>query len=163
VLSGITLTTVPSGYREGYFQLVDDSVTPSRVLFNEELSTSAVSAGSVLQSGSPGYSFTNLVLADIPPGAGLDIVVTSPVFALTSLSPNAAVAGAANLTMTCTGTGFNPQTIITFDGTDLKITYVSTTSLTATVDVANASAGAVDVTVHDEGLVSTPAVAFTFT
>jgi hypothetical protein len=161
VLSSITLTAAPSGYREGSFRLIDDSVTPSRVLFNEELSTSYVSAGSVLMS-SASYSFTNLVLDDCPPGAGLDIVVTGPTFALTSISPNTAVAGAANATMTCTGTGFNPQTIITFDGTDLKTTYISATSVSATINISGASAGPVSVTCHDEGLVTSPAT-FTFT
>ena len=73
-LQSITLTAVPTGYRESNFMLQDSSVTPPRILWNQDLSTSAVSVSSVLLTNG-NITFSDLTLASCPPGAGLDIVV----------------------------------------------------------------------------------------
>jgi len=68
---------------------------------------------------------------------------------LTSISPSTVVAGAAGFTMTLTGSGFvNPQSVL-WDGVARPTTYVSSTSLTATIytsDVAKSGSKAVSVT-----------------
>jgi hypothetical protein len=50
---------------------------------------------------------------------------------LTSISPTTGVHGAANATVTCTGTGFvTGVTKVTMDGLDQATTFVSATSVT---------------------------------
>jgi hypothetical protein len=72
-LTGIVLDTVPTGYREANFTLID--ATTGRVWYNADLSTGPVSASSVLLvSGS--IPFADLTLQSLPPGASLDIMTT---------------------------------------------------------------------------------------
>jgi hypothetical protein len=71
---------------------------------------------------------------------------------LTSLSPTTAVHGGADLTLTCTGSGFISSSLIRFNGVDLTTTFVSSTSLTATISPSQFSAAAtVPVQIHSGG------------
>lgn len=55
---------------------------------------------------------------------------------LASISPTSVTAGAANTTLTCTGTGFDAATVIYAGATALTTTYVSATQVTAVVPSA---------------------------
>jgi hypothetical protein len=82
---------------------------------------------------------------------------------LTSISPDTAVLGDADLVMTATGTDFTPQSTITFNGGAETTTYVSATEITTTIKPSTATtAGAFPVTVKTSTLES-DAVDFTFT
>jgi hypothetical protein len=101
-----------------------------------------------------------------PPSSGgpsnaLAFTVTSPaaVAKLATIDPTTAVAGATSaLALNVTGSGFVASTHVQFNGSDVKTTYVSATSLTATVPTTMLKIpGRVSVTVHDtSGSVSTP-------
>lgn len=84
---------------------------------------------------------------------------------LSGISPSTAVRGGADLTMTCTGTGFvTGLTRITFNGGDEPTTFVSATSVTTIVKPSTATvAGGYPVNVHNGPLASTTPRTFTFT
>ncbi|MDR3402814.1 MAG: prepilin-type N-terminal cleavage/methylation domain-containing protein, partial [Chthoniobacter sp.] len=85
-----------------------------------------------------------IIMAGVPGAAGnINSVPT-----LTSISPTSTAAGSTDTTITVTGSNFVSGAIINWNGTPLTTTYVSATSLTATVPAANiTSAGTASVTV----------------
>jgi hypothetical protein len=81
---------------------------------------------------------------------------------LTTIAPTTAVSGASGTdTITATGTGFTPQSVIYRDGIAMKTTYVSATSLTAPV-TKRTSAGASSITVVTGGVVTTAGQTLTY-
>lgn len=87
-------------------------------------------------------------------------VVSSPV--LSSISPNTANAGAATFIISTTGSNFTNASTIDWNGTALTTTYISATSLTASVPAANIStAGTNNITVTTSGAGSSAALPFT--
>lgn len=74
--------------------------------------------------------------------------VENPVPTLTSISPVNASMGSSVLTLTATGSGFQPNSQLQWNGTALTTTYSSATQLTAQVPAANlAAAGAFQITI----------------
>ncbi len=65
--------------------------------------------------------------------ASLAFAVVNPVPAITALSPAAATVGAPDTTVTVTGTGFVPSSVVYAGTTALATTFVSSTQLTAVV------------------------------
>jgi hypothetical protein len=82
--------------------------------------------------------------------------------ALASISPTSTVSGAGTQALTCTGTNFTKQSVIYVNGVAQVTTFVSATSLTATVN-KKASAGTWPVTVITGGAVTTAPQTWTFT
>ena len=68
---------------------------------------------------------------------------------ITALAPNTAVAGSPPLTVTVTGSGFDPDAVIEAGGSALTTTVVNSSELTATFDPT--TAGAVVFTVRNVG------------
>lgn len=82
---------------------------------------------------------------------------------LTSISPDTAAIGAADVTLHCIGTGFGPKAVITFNGGDEPTTFVSKTEVTTIVKPSTATtAGTYPVTVKNPSGESAPQ-GFTFT
>ena len=83
---------------------------------------------------------------------------------LTSLSPNTAVSGdATDITMSCIGSGFTPDSIIVFNGYIEPTTFVSDTEVTTGVKPSLFAVPAVcPVEVHTGSQVAGP-IDFTFT
>lgn len=81
---------------------------------------------------------------------------------LTSLSPNTAVSGSADLVMSCIGTGFTKETVIKFGDYDEPTTFVSATEVTTGVKPSLFAPAAVPVLVHTATETSEP-INFTFT
>jgi len=161
-VNDISMSVAPSapGYYD-YFGLSDSGLPGSPNLFNIRPAIQYMSPGSLLLSGAKFYA-SSLFLDSCPVGSTFVITYEVPP-TLTTLAPATAVHATAPLTMTCTGTGFTTETVVTFGGVDLATTFVSATSVTCTVDPTNAVAGTVPVTVHNGPLISIPAVNFTFT
>ena len=63
---------------------------------------------------------------------------------LSSLSPTGVVAGGANTTLSVTGTAFVPTSTVTVNGAPRATTYVSATSLTATLTAGDLASAGVD-------------------
>src|SRR5271154_643057 len=74
--------------------------------------------------------------------------ITSP--AITSISPNTAVAGGAAFTLTINGTNFVAASMVNFGGSAPATTFVNSTQLTAAIPAASiASTGTMAVTVSN--------------
>ncbi|HYE25640.1 MAG TPA: IPT/TIG domain-containing protein [Clostridia bacterium] len=77
---------------------------------------------------------------------------TAPAPAVGSLSPAAAVAGGAEFELTVSGSGFLPDSVVTWNGSSRPTAYVSETQLVARIfDGDLASAGAAQVAVLNPG------------
>ena len=76
------------------------------------------------------------------------VITPNPAPTITGLTPNTAVAGSPNLSLTVTGTGYVSGSVVYFNGVALATTFGSATSLTATIPAsALTTAGAYNVTV----------------
>jgi hypothetical protein len=64
----------------------------------------------------------------------------NPVPALSEVTPNSATTGSVALTVTASGSGFIPSSVIEWNGAALATTYVSSTSLTAQIPASDLSA-----------------------
>jgi len=83
------------------------------------------------------------------PGGGSTSTTPTPV-TLTTLAPAAVNAGTAATVLTATGSGFTASSVIEWNGTALTTSYVTSTSLTATLPAADlATPGTVPVTVSN--------------
>lgn len=84
--------------------------------------------------------------------AFLQVVFPNPVPSLSSISPSTAAAGSAESTLTVTGSGFTPSSMVQWNGAvgqpPIATTYVSATQLTATIPAWDMQfAGTANVTV----------------
>lgn len=173
VLRSITLKSVPTQYGNDYLSLVNqfigkdendnDVVLEEHALFNMHIATSHVSVDSNLMSGGRMF-FANLVVKDIPPGSSFEIEHEPPPAppTLTALSPDTAVSGDPDFTLSCTGTGFDADTVIRFGDFDEPTTFVSDTEVTTIVKPSLFSPGTVPVQTHEGTIYSDP-IDFTFT
>jgi hypothetical protein len=83
-------------------------------------------------------------------GGGSPQTPQNPVPTVSGLTPNSATAGSAALTVTASGSGFIPASIIEWNGAALGTTHVSSTSLTAQVPASDlSSAGTATVAVQN--------------
>jgi hypothetical protein len=134
--------------------------------------TPAVTAGEVEDAGGGAVPHTppaNTAIVTVPGGSPSEELTTMYTPVLTSINPDTAVVGGANLTMTATGSNFygpaNPSVAskILFNGGEEPTTYVSATSLTTGVEPSTAGAAAtVPVEVSNLGFKSASRP-FTFT
>ncbi len=80
----------------------------------------------------------------------ITIAGSNPLPTLSGISPNSALTGAGAQTITLTGTGFVPGSIVRWNGADRTTTFVSGTSLTAQIPASDiTSAGTAQVTVFN--------------
>lgn len=89
---------------------------------------------------------------------------TSAVPVLTSISPTTGEAGAANQTVTCTGTGFvSGRTVVTVGLVDMATHFVSATSVTFVMPLSSLVAGTQTVNVRNGTKFSTTPKTYTVT
>ncbi len=111
--------------------------------------TAIVPATDIATAGTFKVTVTNLA-----PGGGTsaasDFTVDNPAPTLTKVSPSSATHGGAAFTLTATGTGYVAGSKIQWNGADLTTTFVSSTSVTATVSATDIkTAGTASVTVNN--------------
>jgi hypothetical protein len=94
-------------------------------------------------------------------GVGVGIEILTPT--LTGIAPNTAVVGGAQLTMTATGTLFDENTVIVFNGSPEPTTFVDATHVTTVVKPATASGPAVVPVLVRNGNEDSAPQNFTFT
>jgi len=88
------------------------------------------------------------------PGGGtsadLTFTINNPLPGLTSLTPSSTPVGGLGFTLTVSGAGFVPTSVIKWNGASLATTYLSSTQLSASVDAAKIAAlGAASVIVFN--------------
>ncbi len=117
--------------------------------------TAAVPAALIAAQGSA----TVTVLSGGVTSSGLPFTINAPPPpAISSLSPNSAIAGGAAFTLTVNGSNFGSGAVVQWSGTALTTTVVSSTQLTAAVPAALiANPGAINVTVSSGSATSSPA------
>ncbi len=111
--------------------------------------TAAITAADIATAGTA----TVTVFNPTPGGgtsSGLTFTINNPAPTLTLISPNNAIAGGAGFTITCTGTDFNSQSKVRWNGSDRVTTFVNSTSITAAITAADiATAGTATVIVFN--------------
>lgn len=95
-----------------------------------------------------------VILSNASTGGGVStsllLEVVGPTPTLTSLAPSTAVVGGSGYTLIINGTGFSPQTQVTWNGIPRAATYASPTRLAVDVSAADiAAAGSFPVRVYD--------------
>jgi hypothetical protein len=113
------------------------------------------------------YAVTTRALAETLRGIGFVSIVgwtEGPIAppTITALAPATAAVGAADFTLTVTGTEFGADSVVVWDGGDLGTTVTSPTEVTAPVVMATATEGVIPVQVRSSGNLSDPA-SFTVT
>ncbi|MEP6739552.1 MAG: IPT/TIG domain-containing protein [Caldimonas sp.] len=134
-----TLTVNGSGFVSGSVVSLASSTLTTTFVSADQV-TAAVPASAVSTSGS-----LNVLVTNPASGASnaLNFSVTAPVvvpLTITSLSPPTLGAGSAAFTLTVDGTGFAATSQVSFNGTLLPTTFVSSTRLTASAPALAAAA-----------------------
>lgn len=150
-LSGDTLITV-TGTEFVTRSFVAINGTPIATTFNSETELEATIPSAMLAA----IGQLDVTVVTPHPGGGtsntlqITVAEANPVPVLTSISPTNINEDSSGFTLTLTGTGFLPDSIVRWDGGDLATTYVSPTELQATVTAELlAAAGTADVTVFN--------------
>ncbi len=108
-----------------------------------------------------------VVNPDTGASSAYSFTVNNPVPTTSSMSPASMLVGSADTTLSVAGTGFVSSSVVNWNGSPLATTYVSSTSLTATIPSGDlASSGTASVTVTNGtpgGGTSNPALTFTIT
>lgn len=123
----IALTVTGSGFGSDSVVSWNDIALTATVAGSTEI-TCYVPANFVMEPGSFAITVKSGGLAS--PAASFT-VSAGP--AICTLDPQSVVAGAAAFTLTATGVGFAPQSVLAWNGAALDTTYVSPTELTAQV------------------------------
>ncbi len=134
-----TITLTGTGLSNGSAVTLDNASISSTYLSSSQLQVT-VPAVTLSTIGTHTFVITN----PIPGGgtsAGASLAVAYPAPTVASLSPASVVMGAAGFTITVTGSGFQPVSTVQWNGKALSTSYVSGTSLTATVPAADLVAG----------------------
>jgi uncharacterized repeat protein (TIGR01451 family) len=133
-----TLTVSGSGFMASSTAQWNQSSRPATFVSSTELQLGLTAADLVVGGTA------QLAVVNPAPGGGISsaatITIAYPAPMITALSPAAVTAGSAAFTLTITGTGFAPTTVVQYNGVARATTYVSATTLTISVsgsDVAS--------------------------
>jgi uncharacterized protein (TIGR03437 family) len=153
-----TLTVNGSGFLTGATVLWNNSPLTTNYV-NANLLNVAIPANLIASQGSASVMVTN-------PGGSASTSVTftigAPSPSISSLSPRSATAGGPSFTLTVSGSGFLPGSVVQWNGSPLSTGFVSSNQCTASVP-ANliASQAMVSVTVLAPGGVTSAPASFT--
>jgi uncharacterized repeat protein (TIGR01451 family) len=141
-----TLTVSGSGFMASSTVQWNQSSRPATFVSPTELQL-GLTAADLAVGGT-----AQLVVVNPAPGGGpssaATITIAYPVPIITALSPATVTAGSAAFTLTITGTGFNPTSVVQYNGVARATTYVSATTLTISVsagDVTSVGTAAISV------------------
>jgi len=156
VMSGISPASAPVGQAAftlkvtgGFFKPGYQIHLGTMVLATSFVSASELTAKVDLSHVAAGHDYSVQV---VPPPGGFKsnlktFVLKNHAPVLSQVSPVTAFFGAAPFTVTATGKGFMSSSRIKLDGTALTTQYVSSTKLTATVDLSAKATGSYAITV----------------
>ncbi len=139
-----TITLTGTGYAAGSSVTLDGVAITSTYVSTTQLQVTAP-ASTLATPGAHTFVVTN----PIPGGgvsAGANMTVAYPAPTVSSISPNTVAMGAAGFALTLTGSGFQPNSTVQWNGSALNATYVSGNTLTAAVPASDLTVGG-DVTV----------------
>ncbi len=143
--AAFTLTVNGSGFVSASVVRWNGSSRATTFVSSTQL-TASIPASDIVTGGAA----TVTVFNPAPGGGssgGQSFPVNSPCPTLSALAPLSAVAAAAGLTLTVTGTNFVPGSVVRWNGSDRATTFGSSTQLTATIPASDLRAGTATVTV----------------
>jgi hypothetical protein len=150
-IGAFTLTLNGSGFVSTSVVQWNGSSRATTVVNSTQL-TAAITAADLTNAFSSGGTAAVTVVNPLPgggtSGAQQVTVDANPTPTLASILPATAPAGAGATTITVTGSGFLPASVVRWNGASRATSYVSSTQLTATVtttDLSTAAANAVTV------------------
>ncbi|MGA8104139.1 MAG: hypothetical protein WB869_18410 [Candidatus Acidiferrales bacterium] len=161
-ITSITPSTAIAGAGSFALHVTGTGFVPaSEVMVNGVALGTSYTNSTILTATIPGSSLSaigtlNVAIFNPQPSGGVSNVVLLPVYStppgLTTISPTSAAVGVASATLTVTGTGFYPGSVVYFNGTPLTTTYSSSTTLSASVPSGVLGlAGVFDVQVFNVG------------
>jgi len=141
-----TLTVNGSNFVNGSLVQVNGSNRSTTFVSSTQL-TAAIPASDVASSGT-----VSITAANPAPGGGAStaftLTINNPSPSLSTISPVSVSAGSAAFTLTLTGSGFIPGSVVRANGANRTTTFVSSTQLTAAIPASDvASSGTDSITV----------------
>ncbi len=134
-----TLTVVGTNYNAQSAIRWDGVAQPTTFISATQLSASIPSA-LVATAGLRAVTVFNPTPAG-GSSAPVTLTVNNPVPTAASISPASTTAGSGGFTLVVTGTNFNSQSLVTWNGSNLSTSLVSATQLHAAVPAGNLAAG----------------------
>lgn len=144
--SFVNVTCTGSGFVGG--SVIRWNNTSLTTVFDSQTELRASLPASLLTSAGTG----NITVRNPAPGGGtsaaVPFTVVHPVPTLSSISPATTTVETGSFTLTCTGSGFFPTSVVRWNGQPLATTHLSSTQLTAAVPSSSvSSSGAAIITV----------------
>ena len=161
--AAFTLTVTGSGFVSGATVNFgsNPAIAPSSVTSTQIVAT--IPAADTANGGT-----ANVTVSNPPPGGGISsaqtFTINNPAPTAASVSPTSVTAGGAAFTLTVSGTGFVPTSVVKFNGAAKATTFVSATQLTAAItaaDIAAAGTASVAVTTGAPGGGTSASIQFT--
>jgi 6-phosphogluconolactonase (cycloisomerase 2 family) len=145
---GFILTVTGTGFLPVSTVRWNDASRPTSYRSPTELRAS-ISAADLVSAGT-----AQVTVFSPGPGGGLSgaaaFEIQSPVPSITAVSPTSATAGASEIQLSVTGTGFVPGSVVRWNGADRGTTYVNPTLLQASISAVDIAApGTVALTVFN--------------
>lgn len=141
--SGFALTINGTNFVSESTVSVNGSTRATNFINSSSLQTS-ISSSDLVEAGS-----LQVVVVNPPPGGGASspfaFGVTNPVPSLSAISPTFAAAGGSTTTISVTGAGFVPNSVVTMNGAQLQTTFGNASSVQATLTAADIASGGVNV------------------
>lgn len=149
ILSALSPSTASRGGSEFYVTLTGTNFdSSSQVYWNGTLKPSIfvsttqialpVTAGDIAATGNYPVTVTNSLHPGVQSNA-IPILITNEALSITKLSPTTVTVGNPAYTQTVIGTGFDPSSIVKWNGSARPTTYVSTTELLAQINATDVS------------------------
>jgi hypothetical protein len=140
--SGFTLIVTGTNFVSESTVTVNGSNRSTAFLATTSLAA-AVSTSDLVSAGT-----LQIVVVNPPPNGGASsafpLNVTNPVPSISSLSPVSAQAGGASTTLSVSGTGYVPNSVVTINGAPRTTTFAGPAGIQATLTVADLAAGGID-------------------
>ncbi len=150
---GFTLTVTGSGFDSG--AIVQWNGTALSTTFGSATQLTAAVPAALIAA--PGSATVTVIDNGVTSQTAATFTINPPP-TISSLSPNAAVAGGPVFTLTVNGSNFDNSASVQWNGTGIPTSFGSSTQLSATVAASLiASPGTALVTVTDHGATSSPA------
>ena len=138
-----TLTVTGSSFYQGTTVYWGNNALPTTFISNTELQA-VVDASNIATAGT-----AQVVVVDPPtlgpstPQPSATFTINNPVPTVTALTPASAIAGGLGFTLTVTGTNFVPSSTVQWNGSARTTTFISSTSLLATIGAGDIATGGV--------------------
>jgi hypothetical protein len=151
-----TLTVNGAGFNKGMVVTWNTTQLATTFVSSQQL-TAAVPANLIASAGT---ASVDVLLPGVASPAPLTFTIYAPL-TLTSMNPSSALTGSPAITIQVTGSGFTPNTVVTWNGSPLITTYNNATTLLAVIPAGDLTTEGLDqVGVQQDGVPSPATLTF---